>query len=507
MTKTSPVLVNVLIFIFGFLLCSVPLFDPDLGWHIAIGRYVAYNWEVPQVEYWNTGSLGKPFVAYSWLFEVIVAQIDTFFGLTGVWLTQGFLGGALLFSVSTVCFRLSNHRGLSIVLLIFLILPVSSNISLRPQLISWILFCIVTYLSYKLSLNKKSCKKTKRKYSNFLSLLALFFVALLWANTNLTAVFGLMLCVSWILAGDLSKNLTKASLAALFFFSGTLCTPYFGKEWLVMFNKISHPQAHSYIKEFAPLSLVSWPVIVCLSLFFAVFLLNPKKFRFLFDFRLLLAVIFFVISLRIVKFVPFAVLSLTFLLSIMWKTKEVTGVPNNFFTNFLEKCIYRYDFRVFVLTAICSLPVLSLTVFKEIKYAGGIEGTYKKTKLIEKLTSTELGSSLVTHFDDGGNMLYWLTKKDGATRTTVTLDGRTNMNSEENTATFVVSLKTRKWDRYLSGRSEEYGVLRFSSMDEVESLCSEKKWCALEVDYPYCKGNSCSKFYRVLLVRRSLPRV
>ncbi|MCB0321329.1 MAG: hypothetical protein KDD60_10430, partial [Bdellovibrionales bacterium] len=46
-----------------------PVLDPDLWWHIAIGRWILEHGTIPVTEHWNFFALGKPFRAYSWSFE------------------------------------------------------------------------------------------------------------------------------------------------------------------------------------------------------------------------------------------------------------------------------------------------------------------------------------------------------------------------------------------------------------------------------------------------------
>lgn len=42
-----------------------PIEDPDLFWHIVIGRWILDHGAVPQVEHWNYFGLGQTFRAYS----------------------------------------------------------------------------------------------------------------------------------------------------------------------------------------------------------------------------------------------------------------------------------------------------------------------------------------------------------------------------------------------------------------------------------------------------------
>ena len=54
-----------LILLAGTSHCFYPIEDPDLFWHIVIGRWILDHGAVPQVEYWNYFGLGQTFRAYS----------------------------------------------------------------------------------------------------------------------------------------------------------------------------------------------------------------------------------------------------------------------------------------------------------------------------------------------------------------------------------------------------------------------------------------------------------
>ncbi len=46
--------------------------DTDVWWHLRIGQWIAQHGAIPHAELFSTFGAGKPWAAYSWLFELII---------------------------------------------------------------------------------------------------------------------------------------------------------------------------------------------------------------------------------------------------------------------------------------------------------------------------------------------------------------------------------------------------------------------------------------------------
>jgi hypothetical protein len=58
--------------------------DPDVWWHLRSGEWMMQHGAVPQTEPFSSFGVGKPWVAYSWLFEVLIFQLFQRLGLIGI---------------------------------------------------------------------------------------------------------------------------------------------------------------------------------------------------------------------------------------------------------------------------------------------------------------------------------------------------------------------------------------------------------------------------------------
>ena len=64
-----------------------PQVDPDAWWHLAIGESIATTGTIPPTEPFSWLTAGGPFVAHSWLWDVLLA---------GAWRVAGATGTSLL---------------------------------------------------------------------------------------------------------------------------------------------------------------------------------------------------------------------------------------------------------------------------------------------------------------------------------------------------------------------------------------------------------------------------
>lgn len=77
-------LLPALVFVLPILLALKPqVIDTDLWWHMSVGKWVSDHRTVPVFDPFSQRT-DKPWVAYSWLYEVLLYQIYAPFGLTGI---------------------------------------------------------------------------------------------------------------------------------------------------------------------------------------------------------------------------------------------------------------------------------------------------------------------------------------------------------------------------------------------------------------------------------------
>jgi hypothetical protein len=174
------VILSLLYLIPAIFILQPVIFDPDIWWHLQAGKWMVEHGALPVTDPFSAYGEGKPWVAYSWLFEVGMYGLIQAFGevgiilytLAGVWLIMMVLHRIIatrIFDFGLIC-------GLMAVSIIML----SSMFTPRPWLLT-ILFCSIT-LEVVLSLREG-------KTSRWFWCLPLFYV--LWANIHIQFIYGL----------------------------------------------------------------------------------------------------------------------------------------------------------------------------------------------------------------------------------------------------------------------------------------------------------------------------
>src|SRR5215813_11223251 len=158
----------------------VPFIDPDIWWHFRTGQWIFSHGQVPVTDPFSTYGMGKPWVAYSWLFEILVYALFTKLGLMGI----------LVFTVSmSLLITLVLHGALPRAGLPFLVEVLSVAVALgamsrlispRSWLFSILFFTVELFILFHV-----------RRTDRFAPLLALPPLFVLWANLHMQFVYGL----------------------------------------------------------------------------------------------------------------------------------------------------------------------------------------------------------------------------------------------------------------------------------------------------------------------------
>lgn len=127
-------------------LASRPLADADIGWHIRTGEQILATHSVPRTDPFSSTMQGQPWIAWEWLYDVVLDVLHRAMGLNGVvWLAALIIAGtfAILFSQ-----LLKRGTGLPVALLLLMLSFGASSIHLfaRPHIVSW-LFSLLWFIA------------------------------------------------------------------------------------------------------------------------------------------------------------------------------------------------------------------------------------------------------------------------------------------------------------------------------------------------------------------------
>jgi len=165
---------------YAALLAFRPLRDPDLFWHLAVGRYVAEHHALPTRNLWSYTAPDQPFLASSWLFDLVLHGLERAGGFVLLQAVLALVVGATF----AVLFLASRRRGASpaVALAICLALATASEARFtpRPQVVTYLFLALTVLLLGR---------PAEAPRPRVIALLAL--ILAVWANMHAGVVFGL----------------------------------------------------------------------------------------------------------------------------------------------------------------------------------------------------------------------------------------------------------------------------------------------------------------------------
>ncbi len=168
--------------------------DLDNWWHVRVGEWILQNHSFPHNGLFSRTAADRPWAAYSWGYEVALAQFYKWFDIVGVGLFGTILTVAVAFSVYWMTRRISGRFWVACV-----IAAVAGSVFLfgscpRPVFLSMILFAMVLTLTFEAN-----------RTGSLRPLYWLPLVFLVWANVHIQFVYGLVAVGLLLGAGVLRK--------------------------------------------------------------------------------------------------------------------------------------------------------------------------------------------------------------------------------------------------------------------------------------------------------------
>jgi hypothetical protein len=158
-----------------------PVTDPDIWWHLRAGQWIIEHGHVPANDPFSAPGADRAWVAYSWLFEVVVYTLYQRLGLTGVLLLRLALALAVVGAVHRLVARRERRFLVATLLTGVAALALVPLLNERPWLFT-ILFTTIT-LDVVLDL-----REGRRGVLFWL----LPFLYVLWANMHIQFVYGFL---------------------------------------------------------------------------------------------------------------------------------------------------------------------------------------------------------------------------------------------------------------------------------------------------------------------------
>ena len=394
---------------------QVSLADPDVWWHIRTGQWIVQHRWVPYHDWFSSYGMGKPWIAYSWLFEILIYGLFSRFGLIGLLVYIYALMLAISGALHSLVRKFEPRLAQSIILSAAALFALAHMRTPRPWLF--------TILFFAIELNILVSVRRSRNYRLLFYLPPLF---ALWANLHIQFIYGLFVLglaalddpVNRLLrrqssieaGGDRSLPVDKVVIVIAACLIATLFNPYHFRIYAVVFDLTRQSGLYQLVSELSAMefrSLSDW-LVVLLTLG-AGFALGRRRDLSPFWFLLLLAAVF--ISFRSRRDIWFVTIVATTIISV---TRPIIE------TRARDQISKRQVMAVIVLGG----ALLGLTILTYKVSNSRLEESVAKEYPVAAASFVDehgLPGPLYNHFDWGGYLIWRLPNLP------VSIDGRGNV--------------------------------------------------------------------------------
>jgi hypothetical protein len=221
--------------------------DPDIWWHLRTGEWILAQHAVPHVDAYSRGQAGSPWLAYSWLFEMVVAKLFQGLGMAGFVA----YASAMILAITVALFRLVRRLQVDFSLVVLLTFAGCFSMgrlySPRPWLFT-ILFFIL----------EMDILMQARRTGRLRELLWLPLIFALWANVHIQFIDGLIvLGLAWLesvaglwwKAADTRARPTRMGLALAGSLLATLVNPFGWRIYQAAYQLVTQEGALNQVTE------------------------------------------------------------------------------------------------------------------------------------------------------------------------------------------------------------------------------------------------------------------
>jgi hypothetical protein len=155
--------------------------DPDIWWHLRSGQWIVQHHAVPRTDSFSSFAAGKPWEAYSWLFEVIVYKLFARLSYMGLMLYIGVMVVAITAAMHHMIKRLQRDFSLAILLTVAGAMCMGHLYTPRPWLFTILFFVLELDIVMQV-----------RRTGRIRELFWLPLIFALWANIHIQFIDGLV---------------------------------------------------------------------------------------------------------------------------------------------------------------------------------------------------------------------------------------------------------------------------------------------------------------------------
>lgn len=179
-TVRRVVVLAVLYFIPAMWILQPVIIDPDIWWHLETGKWIAEHGTLPETDPFSSYGNGKPWIAYSWLFEIGIYELVQACGEIGILLYTLVGSWTIMLALHWIIAKRIQDFAIVCVVMTLSVVALSKVFTPRPWLLTILFFAITleVVMSFR-----------EAKQSRIVWLLPLLYVV--WANIHIQFIYGL----------------------------------------------------------------------------------------------------------------------------------------------------------------------------------------------------------------------------------------------------------------------------------------------------------------------------
>ena len=404
-----------------------PVRDPDIWYHLKIGEYIVANHEIPKYDPFSYTSPHKPWLVYSWLFEIGTYISYKNFGWLGILLMKLFILQLAFWFLFLTLRKQTSNLLLAVIVTVFAVL--SSVLAFTPR--PWIFSFAFTSLTIYILEDYRNGNSSKLKW---LPLIAVF-----WVNIHILFPI-IFILISFVLVEKIVqlylsnkhnkiKEIYPLALAGVGTVIGFFINPYTWRifplfitisqeKWVYQnVSEMQSPNFHEpFILLFGVFILVSILSLICI----------PKKLKI---YEILIFCFFAFLSLDRTRNIPLFAISMSPLVIVGMNHlfSRINSLVHN--RNYISTNTNKQAFKIIPLNIL--LIILLIATFFWILVPGQKRYNYPYFKDLPMaatnfLLSKKPTGNLFNDFDSGGFLIFNLYPQYK-----VFIDGRTTVHGEK----------------------------------------------------------------------------
>lgn len=300
---------------------TTAIYSPAFFRHLSTGRWIQQHAELPQSNLWTLFAYGKHWIASSWLFDYLLADIELYFAERGLVLLKVALIFAVVFAVAHLYQKLSNSRFIASGLALLVGAGIFTPDAFSAKTVGLLFFVLMLARALRHS----------RGQNSWSSWLLTFLLAAAAANVHVSFVWGIVFAQLLAIAAPAKEKVAAPIITrfAVVLAAASLLSPYAGQQVIWGLNSAAAELVFNIRHLLSPASLYHYGtafLIILWTLFAALWRCSRDLIG---RTEGLLAFLLSLLALASTTLLPYAAIILGYLIALLWGRAKKESPPES----------------------------------------------------------------------------------------------------------------------------------------------------------------------------------